>query len=274
MKRILALGVLLAATAMAQSDDLAARVVILANSRQPESVRLAEFYAEKRAVPPANIIALPLPEAETVTWREFIDQVWQPLQDELLRRIRSDVLARVPVDQREADSVAAFLAAFDRLEAPLDQDVDVVHVHRHRVADVVEDAARGGDDDVGPGAELGLLRLEGEPADDEAAADRGAVAGELLGHAVDLGRELARRDEHEAAGLAGGGTEERKGRKREGGGLAGTGLGGAQQVAAGDDDRNGLGLDRCRLFVTLIGEGAQQFRAKAQFSKRHCFCNS
>ena len=49
-------------------------------------------------------------------------------QDELRRRIRSDVVARVPVDQREADSVVAFLAAFDRLEAPLDQDVDVVHV--------------------------------------------------------------------------------------------------------------------------------------------------
>ena len=40
----------------------------------------------------------------------------------------SDVAARVPVDQREADSIVAFLAAFDRLEAPLDQDVDVVHV--------------------------------------------------------------------------------------------------------------------------------------------------
>jgi uncharacterized protein (TIGR03790 family) len=67
-------------------DDLAARVVILANSRQPESVRLAEFYAEQRAVPAANILALPLPEAENITWREFIDQVWQPVQDELLRR--------------------------------------------------------------------------------------------------------------------------------------------------------------------------------------------
>lgn len=69
-----------------QAEGLEDRVVILANSRQPESVRLAEFYAEKRAVPPANIIALPLPEAETITWREFVDQVWQPLQDELLRR--------------------------------------------------------------------------------------------------------------------------------------------------------------------------------------------
>ena len=64
----------------------AARVVILANSRQPDSVRLAEFYADKRAVPHANIVALPLPEAESITWREFIDQVYQPLQDELYRR--------------------------------------------------------------------------------------------------------------------------------------------------------------------------------------------
>ncbi len=74
------------AGSLLEAQDLAARVVILANSRQPESVRLAEFYAEKRAVPPANIIALPLPEAEGITWREFIDQVYQPLQDELYRR--------------------------------------------------------------------------------------------------------------------------------------------------------------------------------------------
>ncbi len=67
-------------------DDLASRVVILANARSLDSVKLAEFYAEQRAVPMANIITLPLPEAESITWREFIDQVWQPLQDELHRR--------------------------------------------------------------------------------------------------------------------------------------------------------------------------------------------
>ncbi len=70
----------------AADGDLAARVVILANSRQPESVELAEFYAGKRGVPPANIVALPLPEAESITWRQFIDEVYQPLQDELYRR--------------------------------------------------------------------------------------------------------------------------------------------------------------------------------------------
>jgi uncharacterized protein (TIGR03790 family) len=80
-------GYLLAIMPLARAaDDLADRVIILANSRQPESVRLAEFYAAQRAVPTANIVALPLPEAESITWREFIDQVWQPLQDELYRR--------------------------------------------------------------------------------------------------------------------------------------------------------------------------------------------
>jgi uncharacterized protein (TIGR03790 family) len=83
----------------AQADDLSDRIIILANARQPESVALARFYAEQRGVPEAGIIALPLPEAESITWRQFIDQVWQPLQDELYRRDRiegtvSDLLDR------------------------------------------------------------------------------------------------------------------------------------------------------------------------------------
>ncbi|MEN9404191.1 MAG: hypothetical protein RL091_2894, partial [Verrucomicrobiota bacterium] len=68
------------------ADELAARLVILANARQPESVALARFYAEQRGVPAANLIALPMPETETITWRQFIDEVYQPVQDELFRR--------------------------------------------------------------------------------------------------------------------------------------------------------------------------------------------
>lgn len=68
------------------ADGISDRVVILANAARPESVELARTYAEKRGVPVANIVALPMPEEETVTWRQFIDQVWQPLQDELVRR--------------------------------------------------------------------------------------------------------------------------------------------------------------------------------------------
>lgn len=88
---VLALGQSLAAADLsavgpAKAHDLAARVVILANARSLDSIRLAEFYAEKRGVPAANIVTLPLPEAESITWREFIDQVYQPVQDELYRR--------------------------------------------------------------------------------------------------------------------------------------------------------------------------------------------
>ncbi|HSL73853.1 MAG TPA: NUDIX domain-containing protein [Ilumatobacteraceae bacterium] len=49
-------------------------------------------------------------------------------QHELRRRIRSDVEARPPVDDREAASIQAFLTAFDRLEDPFDQRCDPVHV--------------------------------------------------------------------------------------------------------------------------------------------------
>jgi uncharacterized protein (TIGR03790 family) len=68
------------------AGDLAARTVILVNSAQPDSVTLGEFYATQRGIPAANLIALPMPDDETITWRTFVDQVWQPLQDELLRR--------------------------------------------------------------------------------------------------------------------------------------------------------------------------------------------
>jgi uncharacterized protein (TIGR03790 family) len=67
-------------------SDLASRVVILANSNDPDSVRLARHYAAKRAVPPGNLIALPMPLVETISWPEFIGSVYQPLQDWLVAR--------------------------------------------------------------------------------------------------------------------------------------------------------------------------------------------
>lgn len=72
--------------AMARADDVSARVIILANSDEPESVKLAEYYAEKRDVPKANIIALPMPLAEAIPWRTFAASVFNPLQTELVER--------------------------------------------------------------------------------------------------------------------------------------------------------------------------------------------
>lgn len=46
----------------------------------------------------------------------------------VIDRIRDDVAARVPLDERESDSVAAFLDALDRLAEPLSKQTDPVHV--------------------------------------------------------------------------------------------------------------------------------------------------
>jgi 8-oxo-dGTP pyrophosphatase MutT (NUDIX family) len=48
--------------------------------------------------------------------------------EQLHQRIRADVAARRPVDEREAISIERFLTFFDALAAPLDQESDPVHV--------------------------------------------------------------------------------------------------------------------------------------------------
>ena len=96
--RALALSGLLILPAGAAPGDLAQRVVILANASDPDSLRIARHYAEQRAVPEANIIALKLPLAETITWPEFVAAIWQPLQDELIHRAWIDAIPMAPTD--------------------------------------------------------------------------------------------------------------------------------------------------------------------------------
>jgi 8-oxo-dGTP pyrophosphatase MutT (NUDIX family) len=48
--------------------------------------------------------------------------------EDLRRRVRSDVTARTPVDEREQRSIERFLEAYDRLQRPFDIDADPVHV--------------------------------------------------------------------------------------------------------------------------------------------------
>ena len=76
-----------------RAAGIADNVVILANSDAPDSVAIAMHYAQVRSVPTANVIALRMSKDETVTWREFIATVWQPLEDELARRGWIDAVA-------------------------------------------------------------------------------------------------------------------------------------------------------------------------------------
>jgi len=70
----------------AEDEALSARVIVLANRDDAGSLQLARYYMEKRHVPEANLLALPMPSDETITWRQFIDAVYQPAQDELIKR--------------------------------------------------------------------------------------------------------------------------------------------------------------------------------------------
>ncbi|MGE9290847.1 MAG: TIGR03790 family protein [Puniceicoccales bacterium] len=63
-----------------------ATVVIVANASDENSVALAEYYAEKRSVPLENIIALPMPAAETVSGMDFVKTVWDPLTEALIEK--------------------------------------------------------------------------------------------------------------------------------------------------------------------------------------------
>lgn len=79
-------------------SDLASRVVLLANANDPDSVRLAHYYAAKRAVRPENVVALPMALAETIGWPEFTASIYQPLQDWLVDRHWIDAIGSTLTD--------------------------------------------------------------------------------------------------------------------------------------------------------------------------------
>jgi len=81
-----------------RAEETAGRVVVLANRDDPDSLRIALHYAAVRGVPTANIIRLPMSRHETIEWREFVDTLWQPLQDELVRRKWIDAIPMKSTD--------------------------------------------------------------------------------------------------------------------------------------------------------------------------------
>ena len=137
--------------------------------------------------------------------------------------------------------------------------------------DEVEQAARRGDEDVDAlfhGVDLRVL-VDAAKDDGMAQAEMAAIGPEA---GVDLNRELARRREDQGARAAmvgadavfGETLEQRQAERR---GLAGAGLGDAQQVAAGQQRRDGADLDRRRRGVVLGRERAQKRLGKAEGCK-------
>ena len=64
----------------------AAKVVVLANADDPNSLEIAEHYIRQRGIPSANIIALPMPMKETISVREYVDTLHNPLLNILIEK--------------------------------------------------------------------------------------------------------------------------------------------------------------------------------------------
>src|SRR6266851_7308285 len=59
--------------------DSGSSVLVLYNSRVPESKEVAEYYAQKRAVPASQVLGLDLPATEAMTRSEYLEQLQNPL---------------------------------------------------------------------------------------------------------------------------------------------------------------------------------------------------
>ena len=133
------------------------------------------------------------------------------------------------------------------------QDLDAVEQQLAALA-VIEKAARRGNHHIGAAVQLLVLFVVGHAADEQRHRQFVVLAEKLEGLG-DLGGKLACRlqDQRARHPRPGASTlQPRQHRQHEGGCLAGSGLGDAEHVAAGDRDRDGVrlnwggGLEPCR----------------------------
>ena len=77
--------VVLVAAVQAQESGVrttreAAATAVIFNTRDPESRGLAEYYAERRAIPPENIIGLDCPLEEEISRKDYVETIEKPLR--------------------------------------------------------------------------------------------------------------------------------------------------------------------------------------------------
>ena len=87
--RLLKLLLLLALTGWSACPLLAedsSSVVVVYNTKSPESQRVAEYYAERRQVPKEQLIGLELPTDETMSREDYRKKLEEPLWQSLLAK--------------------------------------------------------------------------------------------------------------------------------------------------------------------------------------------
>src|SRR5438876_7868139 len=88
------------------------QVVVIYNSRMPESRELAFYYAQRRDVPSNQVFGFDRPTTETMTRAEFRDDLQKPLLKALERQnlfiVRSDI---IPATRDKTGDVVRKVAA-------------------------------------------------------------------------------------------------------------------------------------------------------------------
>lgn len=89
------------------------RVIVVANADDSDSLDLAAHYMKAREIPAENLVALPFPREETISWADFSEKVFTPLRREFLKRglidgrlrtdLPPDAFGRVPLEITQAD---------------------------------------------------------------------------------------------------------------------------------------------------------------------------
>ncbi|MCY1345952.1 hypothetical protein D9M69_320240 [compost metagenome] len=176
----------------------------------------------------------------------------------------------------EQHALAAFREGFeDHFEVVHEAELEhlvrfvqhqLLHGGEHLViaTQVVAETAGGGHDHLGALAQGLELRPHGRAAVNGDHVQAGHLLGVGFEGGSDLQCELAGRCQDQRLRLSSGRIDARQDRQREGCGLAGTGLGLANHVVAGEDHRNRLGLDGGRLFIADRSDCGQYIGMNAE----------
>ena len=150
------------------------------------------------------------------------------------------------------------------------EDLDIAQRQRALI-DQIEQAAGGGNKDVGSANQCARLLTDGDAAEHDLnrKVEVFGIAAEVLG---DLGGELAgwRKHQHPARGVLarlGVGRKPMERGQRKGCGFAGAGLGDTQDVTALEQRRNGLALDRGGIGIALGFKRTEQRLGEAKVGK-------
>src|SRR5205823_13017816 len=130
--------------------------------------------------------------------------------------------------------------------------------------EMIEQAARRGDDDIDAAFQFLALLAVANAAVDHGRAQIGKASIVAKG-GLDLRSELSRRLQDQTTKFPVM-SEQRQNRKREGSGFSGTGLGGADQILAGENNGEGAkldwgGLSEAHRLYTKIGRASCRERA-------------